>query len=612
MAVSLWNQLVRTMVVATPVPQGVEKKNPTTSTTLPKFLVMSGSPLELTFGVRLSESLTSTEDFAKYRRKLSKALTRLRHELNMIERDTANYHKKKAAAGAPSEDQFNDERYVKYYLLLAERCMLHAYETKAALEFGGDHKARLKKLMGRKLAKAVLVNRQLLNGVKNQPFSLRLVEVYVYAALTEGFHAIFKKRWAIALHAYSLARCGLEFLQTWHSNTLEKDTAKSADDNTVNKLLMEEVTEEFVDPSLRLVAHQERFTGTYGLLSLARRHSSDDSLPHLQPLVALISSQNASFFATPEVGEVSKTVTWRNHVAHVDNDQVAFLISKVEKTKLMDHDCLDDWDDTTFKWQALVDLHQADLDKNKHEDEPEKAQDGAIILTYLKYNMCFAKLKRDCVHINSARSLSTSKLQQNKEVLQFYTSILATVEEIKDLPGVYNDEDLSESLENMSQFFRAQHSVTVAQSYAMSNNVAEALSIYNHLNRVFSVDAGFYKVESFPYNVTSLEQAYELSLSISALLKKTHAMAHFLKETSGKSYVADNVYNFTSAANPLQKIVNVAERGNIAPVVSKAVLFDIAFNYISYSLETTKVIEAAETESDQDKKKSGFFGIFGR
>lgn len=558
---------------------------------------MSASPLENTFGVRMSESLSTATDFAKQRRRLNRTLVRLRHDLGMVERDTTNYHKKKTAAGIPSEDKFAEEKYWNYYLLLAERYLLHALETKASIEFGADHRATLKKLMGRKLVKAAATNRILLAGVKNQLFSLRLVEVYVYAALTEGFLAVFKKRWASALHAYSLARCGLVFLQ-------------ASADVSVNKLMVEELIADLVDSSLDLVVSQERIKGAHDLLSVAKIHSSDNRLPHLQRLVELISSQDASFFDPPKTEELSKSVTWRSHSAQVDNDQIAFLIAKVEKDTWGEHQ--DKWDDIPSQWQTLVELHQAGLAKNKYEDEPERAQNDAIILTYLKYNMYFAQINRDCHLISwKANHLSSTPAERVKHSLLWYDSILTTIELIRDLPGVYNDEDLAESLENLSHFFRAKRSVVVAQCYARNDHVAEALSIYSHLDRVFSVNDDFYKV-SFPYNVASLEDAYELSQLISAFLTKTHAMAQLLKDRSRNSYVVDDIHNFAIAGNPLTKILNVAERANVAPVASKAVLFDIAFNYISYNLETTKVMEAAERETELDKKKSGFFGIFGR
>lgn len=564
---------------------------------------MSAAPLEITFGARLSDALSTPEDFRKSRRKLNKSLAHYRRDLNMVERDTVNYRKKKAAAGLPTAHQFSDARYCNYYLLLVERYTLHALELKALLEYGVDQKTWCKKVMGRKLTKAVHIERSLIGAVKEQPFSARLVELYVHAALTEGFTAVYKKRWATAVHAYSLARCGLEFLQ------------KTNDSNALNASLYAELVEELVDPSLRLAATQEGNTATYDLRSVAKAHSSDNHLPHLTPLVELITANDAYFFATPEGSELCKTITWRDHQAHIDNDELAFSVAKLQD--VIKEGC--DMSDLFSLWLALVDLHQTDLAKNKNEDDPEKVQNDAIILTFLKYNACFSKLKRDLQMIESSADSSViSAIEKLRRSLQLYTAAIETVDEIKDLPGVYNDEDLSESLDSLSKLLKTKHSVTVARVYAHTGKFAEALAIYAHLKDSFLVNDAFFKVKELPYEVASLQDARELQQYISDTLVETHLLAQFHRENTQNTYVVDDVYKFCSVEQSRKKLVNVGAKAKISPITSKAVLFDIAFNYINYSQETNEAIPSSEArtsetnDSSHGKKKSGFFGIFGR
>lgn len=184
------------------------------------------------------------------------------------------------------------------------------------------------------------------------------------------------------------------------------------------------------------------------------------------------------------------------------------------------------------------------------------------------------------------------------------------MELLKDLPGVYNDEDMYDSLENMQKFFTAKRSVVVAESYALVNMFPEALKVYSHLADTFEVTPDFYKTDSFPYDVTSIEQVKELSNTIQSSLSRAHVMAQFHREQSGASdYVMDNVYKFP-IADKVNKITDAGEKGALRPMLSKAVLFDIAFNYISYS--TRGDSSTKEAKASGDKKKSGFFGIFGR
>lgn len=561
------------------------------------------SPLGSTFGARLSDSLTSPEDFRKCRRRLNKSLCKLRHNLKIVSHKTESYNPPKVGA-----EQYNaDQRYGDLLLLLAERYSLHALEAKSFLEIGVDGTKYYKQLMRNKLQRAATTTEQLIEMTKDEQSTIKKVEIFVYAALTEGANAIFRKQWDKALSAYSLARCGLELL-------LEILTG---DESLFNKTLLEELIDTSVDPSLRLALSQGTEDTTADLRTVSRKFCLNNSLPHLAPLNDLIISVKETFFLVPKAEELFKTVNWRNHVAQIDNDALAFQISKLIKIDWKSFSDSNDYDNMYSQWQALVELHQSDLSKNNDEDDPEKVQNGAVLLTYLKYNMLFTKLKRDLLlidQLNQSSSTVSQTLRANKDILRLYGSVISTVDELKDLPGVYNDEELSESLENMGNFFKAKQSVTVANSYALADKFAEALSVFMHLERVYSVDEHFYKVDAFPFDVASLEEAKELEHSIARLLKKSHVLAQFQAETQGPSeaLVADDVFKFPTSGRCLQNIVNVAQKGKIAPVLSKAVLFDVAYNYISYTHDSSKPVDTENREESQDKKKSGFFGIFGR
>lgn len=565
------------------------------------------TPLATTYGARLSAYLTTYEDLKKHRKRLNKALVKLRHNLDIVTKDTRKYSEKEQTKRLSAADYAQNKLNGLLLLLLAERDSLYAAEIKSLLEISGSRLTQYKKLMITRLKRSLQTNKKLLRITENEADQSVRTELYIYTALSQGLYLVNKKRWAEALQAFSVARCGLELIIHQSEEDSEGENFK--------KTLLEELLDTLVDPSLSLAVSQiEQHQSTSDLITIARKHCHDKHLPYLEPAVELIRSQDPLLVQEPMDEDLSRTVTWREHEAHVYNDEIATKIVRLNRIDWQLFEEANDYDSLLQKWTALVDLHEADLLKNRDEDDLEKTQDGAIVLTYLKYHVHFTKLKRDLLLIHQLESKvfasSAKKLQTHRDVIRLYDSIISTVELLKDLPGVYNDEDMYDSLENMQKFFTAKRSVVVAESYALVNMFPEALKVYSHLADTFEVTPDFYKTDSFPYDVTSIEQVKELSNTIQSSLSRAHVMAQFHREQSGASdYVMDNVYKFP-IADKVNKITDAGEKGALRPMLSKAVLFDIAFNYISYS--TRGDSSTKEAKASGDKKKSGFFGIFGR
>lgn len=560
-----------------------------------------------TYGARLSAYLTTYEDLKKHRKRLNKALVKLRHNLDIVTKDTRKYSEKEQTKRLSAADYDQNKLNGLLLLLLAERDSLYAAEIKSLLEISGSRLTQYKKLMITRLKRSLQTNKKLLRITENEADQSVRTELYIYTALSQGLYLVNKKRWAEALQAFSVARCGLELIIHQSEEDSEGENFK--------KTLLEELLDTLVDPSLSLAVSQiEQHQSTSDLITIARKHCHDKHLPYLEPAVELIRSQDPLLVQEPMDEDLSRTVTWREHEAHVYNDEIATKIVRLNRIDWQLFEEANDYDSLLQKWTALVDLHEADLLKNRDEDDLEKTQDGAIVLTYLKYHVHFTKLKRDLLLIHQLESKvfasSAKKLQTHRDVIRLYDSIISTVELLKDLPGVYNDEDMYDSLENMQKFFTAKRSVVVAESYALVNMFPEALKVYSHLADTFEVTPDFYKTDSFPYDVTSIGQVKELSNTIQSSLSRAHVMAQFHREQSGASdYVMDNVYKFP-IADKVNKITDAGEKGALRPMLSKAVLFDIAFNYISYS--TRGDSSTKEAKASGDKKKSGFFGIFGR
>lgn len=568
------------------------------------------SPLGSTYGARLSAYLTTYEDFRKHRKRTNKSLLKLRHDLNLVTRDTRNYKEKEKTSAISKEDYAADARYGSLLLLLAERDSLFANEIKSLLEISGEKLSSYKKLMVSKLKKAVSTSTKLLSITEGEVDVVKRIELYVYAALTYGVYSVNKKRWDEAVYAFSVARCGLELLAA--------QIPDSASDGLYDKTLIDELVDTIVDPSLNLAVSQgSAVETTSDLRTVSRKHCNDATIAQLAPAVALIASVDQTFVQEIEEEEVAKTVVWRDHEANIYNDELSIKIIKLTRANWKSFSDANDYDSLYSQWSALVDVHSGDLAKNTDEDDEQKVQDGAILLTYLKYNMLFTRLKRDLLLIHQlttdAVSSVSKRLHSNKDVLRLYSAVISAVDELKDLPGVYNDEDLFESLENMGRFFTVKRSVTIADSYSLARKFPEALKIYAQIERTFDASETFYKVDEFPYDVTSNAQVEALTEEVSRRKVKAQSLAQFAREDSGNAanVAVDDVFRFSIEGNTTQNVTSVLQKGQIAPVLSKAVLFDIAFNYISYTSQPGQAAQA-EVDDGEEKKKGGFFGIFGR
>lgn len=574
---------------------------------------MTFSPLNETVGARISGYLSSAEDFRKQRKRTNKRLLKLRHDLNVITRDTKNYREKQRVSGLSKDEYSSDDRYGLLLLLTAERDVLFALEIKSLLDISGDRVASYRALMVSKLKKALAHVQKLVEVSSGAQDGLWKVELYVYAALVHGLFAVNKKRWAAAVHALLVAKCGLDCLAGPAGNDNEEDG--------FNRALIAEVVDTVVDPSLNLAVSQLTETSTSDLRTVARRHVRDEQVVFLVPARALfekIDPESVSDIALSV--ELIRTVQWRDHQATVYNDEMAYRIMRLTDEKSTNWRAFSDanqFDLVLQGWTELLEMHSADISKNNHDDDPERVQDRAVLLTYINYHILFTRVKRDLLLIG--QSARTSSVASNRDIVRLYGSIRSVVEELRELPGVHNDEDLSESLERLGRFFDAHSAVRVAQLYALTGRHPEALKVLSHVQNTVLADASelpFYAVDEFPYNITSNSDFAEFKSSLDGAVVRAHVLAQLAHETRDKDnnqLLVESVDTYAFSEDLLASVVAVSASSKLQPVLSKPVLFDVGFNYINY--EAAGVAAAApaqEPEQADGQKRSGFFGMFGR
>lgn len=585
---------------------------------------MTDSPIGITFGARMSAYLTSAEDYNKYRKKLNKTLLRSRHDLKIVTRDTKNYREKESFSKINEESYNEDKRFGRLILLTAERDLLYALEIKNLMEISGERVSSYKNLMISKIKKSLSNCQKLLQVIQSEADEIIKLEFYIYSALVQGLYSINKKQWSKAINSFSVARCALDY----QLNQLVKKENNSEDDE-FNKTVINEILDNLIDPSLNLAISQSDVPqSTSDLKSISRKHCHDDLIPFLKPAVSIIKKLDESFVSdvSSEI-QLINSIKWRDYEATLYNDELAYKIMKLNETDWERFEDANQYDAILTGWNELLEIHTVDLEKNQDEDDLDKVQDRAVLLTYINYNLLFTRLKRDLLIIDQLDSNNkvsmNKKLEINKDIHRLYATIVETSNQLKDLPGVYNDEDLYFSLDNLSKYYESQKNMVLAQSFALSNKFSEALKIFTHIQKSLkeSASESFYKIDQFPYRITDNQDFEKFIQDLNNQTLKIHILTQFNHELSQgdirqSNYVLENLNKYLISKN--SSITNVDHLGEIKPLLIKPVLFDIGFNYINYSSSANSIAASAQPSSsaaandDDNKKRSGFFGIFGR
>lgn len=564
------------------------------------------SPLDLTFGSSLGLFLDTAADFNKHRKRINRRIRRLRHDLDIVTHDTKNYRAKEKQTKVSVEDYDRDLRFAALVLLTAERDYAYSRELKYLMEIGTERAGSYRQLMVSRLKRALHHAKRALVILANETDRYFRLEAFVYAATLQGLYSINRKQWLVSINALAIGRCGLECLVAHH----EGNSAK---------IYLRELLDLITDPSLNLAVTLLGTVSSLDLKLIARKHCRDQEVGFLQPAVKLIAEIDPQYVTelTLADGETPtaliKSILWRDHEAQIYNEEIAFKIMKLNA--LTEAATASEFDDQVVnEWTALIDLHENDT-INRDEDDFEVVQSRAILSTYLQYHELFAKIKRDLLFIGEVTAdLLTPKLETNKTVFWLLDAIVSAVRVVKDLPGVYNDDDLNRSVGNLERYFESLKILRLADLFAFNEQYAELLKLYSHVVDSCPSDLVVYQVE-FPYGVTGNQAYAQFQLELQKRLRQTHILTQFtrdLKSPSNTSTVVESTHKFPINMQ-LENVINIKDTLSIEPILSKPVLFDIGFNYINYALSRSAASTPAPlSAADDPKQKSGFFGMFGR
>ncbi|OUT23416.1 hypothetical protein CAS74_001734 [Pichia kudriavzevii] len=547
-------------------------------------------PLANTFGVRHELFLQTVDDFHRHRHRVNKKINRLRRSLNIITKDTKHYSEKNKTANLTSSDYELNKGFGDVLLLLMD---VHSSKSR-------------EKFLISKYKKALKHVKNLFEIIVNEKNELVVLEVLVIASLIEGSLAISKKKYEKSLNAFSISRCALQFLYSYQELPPQ-----------YTKELYYNIIDFIVDPALKVSASQCNTSRANDLAQLSKEQAFQNKhmFPYLSKAIEIISKTNAAYVTPSDQSELKllKELQWGSYSATIRSDDLSLAIMKINE-----------------EVKGIMDEDSTSYDSSTEEeyDDSEK-QEQYIISTYLKYNYLLLRVRRDITILNGLnaaverlKNVSKNKLLVSwKECLKVNDAIISSLEEVTDLPGIANDDDLMDYINTLKAYFTIKKQLRLSQAYLISNKYIQALALVSN-SRSLIENAKPFSSETegnLPRN-EDLENMKEHVLEEES--KLSILASHFNdsddKIIIGSKYIVDNKDKFPalSGDNLLSHVAPT--KVDIQPVHVKPVLFDIAYNYIGDSSSNSEQelqhvsSESGGRSNEEGEKKKGFFGLFGR
>lgn len=589
-------------------------------------------PLANTYGARSELFLQSADDYHRQRHRVNKKLNKLRRNLNIITKDTKNYKEKNKDSIICTENYDMEPLFGDILLYQIERDLLYAQETRLLLNV---HTSKSKeRFLITKYKKALKRATQLIDVISNEQDQLKVLEILTLTAIIEGSLSISRKKFSEALYSFSVARCCLQFLYSYQKLP-----------SIYTNELYYDIIDLIVDPALKVAALQTKITGVNDLVQLSKEQINNNkginNLSYLSKAIEIIKNVNPSYITPSNENEVEilKEISWGPYNARISSNDVALAIMKVnnELKSIIDSDA-SSYDAALISYQDAVNLHSQEMERNKNDDNDEN-QEQHIILTYLMYNYLLLRIRRDITIMkeldNKADSNKNSTRQKLlelwKDCIKVNDSIISSFEEIKELSGISNDDDIMDMLNTFNVYFQIKKQMRLSQAYLISNEYVKSLALISNCDELIQLVKPLNNEISIEGNLPKNEDLNKLNKEIKDEKSKLFILASYFKDNEellsiGSKYVIDNVNKFPEYSST-KLLNNIAPlKIDFQPVNVKPVLFDIAYNYIKYdglnannnndgnniknNVDEPIRQESISSES-ADKKKGGFFGLFG-
>lgn len=316
--------------------------------------------------------------------------------------------------------------------------------------------------------------------------STDVLDARAYAAMLRGAALFEKQSWDACLKSYAVCRIIYSALATSAKGDVFKD-----------------LLSETIDPSIRYAAYQAKIPRTLPIPTIARKafdHAGPelaDQIKELNPAVL----EHGDADAAKGAEGAPATLTWRGREVKIEDAAIAVawaaagtaqgqLTEKLASAgSLHPKDMAAAYDEILIASQDAVDATKQAIDELRTEGVSQgdaRMQSLQITRTAVNYEMISWRIGRnrvlvgenDGIKLEFSGATSRRKKQSEepeadrtkdeapgrqiarlKEKVVLYDGVLQSLESIKELPGVANDQELFERLEATSQYFTALKSV---------------------------------------------------------------------------------------------------------------------------------------------------------
>ncbi|KAL2260692.1 hypothetical protein VTK26DRAFT_5224 [Humicola hyalothermophila] len=422
-------------------------------------------------------------DYATYRSQLSNKLLNCRKKLNIATKNRGKYHPK---APVTPEQIAENREYVYLQLLTAERAWAHAMSMKAS--HSADTKGMTSKARSHivsRLEKGARVAEKLAQALSSDTSGASptdILDARAYAAMLKGAALFEKQSWEPCLRSYAVCRIIYSALATSAKGDIFKD-----------------LLSETIDPSIRYAAYQAKVPRTLPIATIARK-AFGQADPELATRIKDVNPavlEHGDPDATKAAEGAPASLTWRGREVKIEDAAIAVAWAAVGAAKgrlaeklasagslLHPKDMAGAYDEVLTATQDAVDATKQAIDELRGEGVTQsdpRMQSLQITRTAVNYEMISWRIGRnrvlmgekDGATLDFSRPLRRKKQTEEsssdrsqdetpgrqvarlKEKVVLYDGVLQSIDSIKELPGIANDQELSGRLEATSQYFTA-------------------------------------------------------------------------------------------------------------------------------------------------------------
>ncbi|KAJ8037657.1 Signal recognition particle subunit SRP68 [Holothuria leucospilota] len=527
------------------------------------------------------------KDYQRYRSYCTRRLQRIRKSLKFVQRNRNKFAKK-----VVTDEVLTDVKFLYIPLVSAEGAWSYAMQLKQ--EANSERRKGFHVIT--RLKKALKHAEELEALCESDKCDARSkLESQAYHLWIKGSLYFETEEWENCMDAFKSA-----------SNIYEKLASAVTEDQRV--LYLERVND--IVPNLRYCAFQ--FGDESAIQDLRELRGKGGEM-----------STNIDFLLQQTREKQAKTLSevyWRGRTMPVTNERVrTFLLSNKESEQELaaatDNEAkISIYENSLMECkdalQTLRDELKTDPNWKRGQQTGEDVSSNQYLHTYLTYIRLTRTIERNILLVESLKerlpgSLAETKLEQGQkktkpqDLIRMYDTIIQSLGEIPQLPGVEDDEDLQQEVTAKTYKFKAYRCFYLAQSYSQAKKWKEAAALFeramHHVERSTDewqsvnngpIQAEIQELETLAEEINGLKYSAQASSILdSSDMSITKGMAQL--KLKDKRPLEERLHQYSSNQPEVASKPNFTTfPPDFKPSPCKPLFFDIALNHVEFpSLE---------------------------